>query len=107
MIALRRVKIFRTAVCGSPFGIKRIKLVNSHFASFLQKRLETTELGVGDVALYANNTKEKKADLLAWTGEKPREVCPFGLTPLGICAESGEGTVLSKKSAFFPLRFLR
>lgn len=48
------------------------------------------------ISLYRNDPKARATTLLAWIGEKPREIVPFGVGPVGECAQSGKGSLLEK-----------
>lgn len=49
------------------------------------------KVGCEAIALYLNQPELGVAERVAFLGEEPRASVPFGVTPLGECAETGVG----------------
>lgn len=75
--------------------------LSEHFLAYIRAHIEALreDLGADAVSVYERDPEEQVAKLLAWAGEKPREVAPFDLPPIGTCAKTGKGILIEKKHA--------
>ncbi|MCB0417613.1 MAG: GAF domain-containing protein [Bdellovibrionaceae bacterium] len=73
--------------------------MSEHFLAYIRAHIEALreELGADAMSVYERDEDERVARLLAWSGEKPREIAPFDLPPIGTCAKTGKGILIEKK----------